>query len=248
MNYRACVALGLALATASLSANGFLGFGGDSWKEEVLLHDGGKIVVKRSIERGGRHEIGQRPPYKYQSLTFTMSGTKQEVVWEDSYSNDLGAANFLPMLLDMDNGMAYIVAYPMGYLSYAKWGRPNPPYVLFKYQDKKWQRISLEELPSDISTPNLICSQPDAEVEKLGTRLVPASKIREINSGNRNPAYRAILREPLAEGTGWPTPTNARAEPIAPVINGKILHYNWWPLAIDWLKSNCPTCDHSAVK
>lgn len=248
MNFLACVTLGLALATASLSAYGFLGFGGDSWKEEVLLHDGARIIVKRSIERGGRHEIGQRPPYKYQSLKFTMPSTKQEVVWEDNYSDYLGAANFLPMLLDIKNGTAYLVANPMGYLSYGKWGRPNPPYVLFKYQDKRWQRITLEELPSDITTPNLIFSQPDVEVERIGARLVPATKIREIISEYRNPEYRTILREPLPKGTGWPTPTNARAEPIAPVIEGKIIYYNWWPLAIDWLKSNCPKCDHSAAK
>ena len=33
---------------------GLFGFGGDSWKEEVLLHDGAKIVVKRSLSYSGR--------------------------------------------------------------------------------------------------------------------------------------------------------------------------------------------------
>lgn len=28
------------------------GLGGTSWKEEVLLHDGSKIIVERSVERG----------------------------------------------------------------------------------------------------------------------------------------------------------------------------------------------------
>jgi len=48
----------------SMDAFGFLGFGGTNWKEEVLLHDGGKIIVERSVDRGGRHESGQKPPYK----------------------------------------------------------------------------------------------------------------------------------------------------------------------------------------
>ncbi len=43
---------------------GALPFGGDSWKEEVLLHDGSKIVVERMVKRGGRHEVGQKPPFK----------------------------------------------------------------------------------------------------------------------------------------------------------------------------------------
>ena len=80
-----------------------------SWKEEVLLHDGSKIVAERSVSRGGRHEIGQKPPYKEQSLTFIMPGTKQKIKWEDTYSEDLGSANFLPMLLDIHNAIAYLV-------------------------------------------------------------------------------------------------------------------------------------------
>lgn len=112
----------------SMSADaGLFGLGGTSWKEEVLLHDGSKIVVERSVERGGRHEIGQEPPYKEQSLVFIMPGTNQRVTWEDHYSEDIGTASFLPMLIDIVKDTAYLVASPMGCLSYNKWGRPNPP-------------------------------------------------------------------------------------------------------------------------
>jgi hypothetical protein len=76
--HRRSLALGISIgACVSLSA-----FGGTSWKEEVLLHDGGKIVVTRSVDRGGRHEIGQKPPYKEQSLRLTMPSTSQTVKWE----------------------------------------------------------------------------------------------------------------------------------------------------------------------
>ena len=103
--------------------------GGTSWKEEVLLHDGQKIIVERSVERGGRHEIGQKPPYKEQSLVFTMPISNETITWEDHYSEDVGSANFLPMLLDISKGTPYLVVNPVGCLSYNKWGRPNPPYV-----------------------------------------------------------------------------------------------------------------------
>ena len=180
-----------------MDAFGFLGFGGTSWKEEVLLHDGGKIVVERSADRGGRHEIGQKPPYKEQRLSFVMPGTNQQVIWEDKFSEDLGMANFLPMLLDVHNGMAYLVASPMGCLSYNKWGRPNPPYVVFKYDSKVWQRIPLEELPAEIKTPNLIFSAPDIAVEKSGTQFMTAEMIKAIIAGYKQPEYKTILREPL---------------------------------------------------
>jgi len=104
----------------------------------------------------------------------------------------------LPMLLDIKNGVVYLVAYPMGCLSYNKWGRPNPPYVIFKYQSNEWQRISLQELPAEINTPNLIFSMPDIEVEKAGERLMSAEMIKAITAGYRQPEYKTILREELA--------------------------------------------------
>jgi hypothetical protein len=173
----------------------------DSWKEEVLLHDGSKIIVERTVERGGRHEIGQQPPYKYQSLIFIMPETKQEIVWEDKFSEDVGSANFLPMLLDISGGAAYLVAYPMGCLSYNKWGRPNPPYVIFKHEGKEWKRIPLQELPAEIKTPNLIFSMPDMKVKESGKRFMTVEMIGAIIAGYKQPEYKTILREPY-QGAG----------------------------------------------
>ena len=200
-----------------MDALGFLGCGGTSWKEEVQLHDGSKIVVKRSIDRGGRHEIGQKPPYKEQSLTFTMPGTSQKVTWEDKFSEDLGMANFLPMLLDIYKGVAYLVVSPMGCLSYNKWGRPNPPYIVFRYDGKEWLRIPLEELPTEIKTPNLIFSMPDIEVERAGTRFMTAEKIKTIISGYKQLEFKTILREPLAKERCPRYPSGPKAPiPIIP--------------------------------
>lgn len=151
----------------SMSAGaGIFGFGGTSWKEEVLLHDGSKIIVERSIKRGGRHEIGQRGGATNETLIFTMPITNQGVTWEDKYSQDIGSSNFNLLMLGILDGMAYLVASPMGCLSYNKWGRPNPPYVVFKYQDKEWKRITLQELPAELKTPNLVISSPDDAAEK----------------------------------------------------------------------------------
>lgn len=132
---------------------------GESWKEEVLQHGGSKIAVERTVKRGGRHEVGQQPPVGEQSLTFTLPGSQEKVVWEDRFSQDIGSANFLPMLLQAQKDVAYPVVYPMGYLSFNKWGRPNPPYVVFRYQNRQWARISLQELPVEFDTPNLIFSR-----------------------------------------------------------------------------------------
>ncbi|MCS6284919.1 MAG: hypothetical protein H8K08_05770 [Nitrospira sp.] len=196
---RACLVLILGMS-GSVSA-GILGFGGDSWEEEVLLHDGSKIIVDRTVKRGGRHEVGQKPPYKEQSLSFTLPGTNQGITWEDHYSQDLGQANFLPMALDISEGTPYLVLYPMGCLSYNKWGRPNPPYVIFKFHSKEWKRIPLQELPADIKSPNLIVSSPDIQVKKLGTRSVSAEKIKKVIDGYKQPEFKTIQREAVKPGS-----------------------------------------------
>lgn len=188
----------LLLLGASMSACG----NSTSWKEEVLLHDGSKIIAERYVDRGGRSEIGQEPPYKEQSLSFAMPGINQTVIWEDHYSQDLGMANFLPKALDIQSGVAYLVASPMGCLSYNKWGRPNPPYVIFKYSGKEWNRIPLQELPAEIKAFNLIGSSPDTEVKKSGKHFFTAEMIKAINADYKQPEYRSILRERIPNKNG----------------------------------------------
>lgn len=194
----------LFLMGASMSAEAGL-FGSDdfSWKEEALLHDGSKIIVERSVDRGGRHEIGQRPPIKEQSVSFTLPGTSENVVWNDQFSKDIGGASFLPMMIEVKNGTAFLVAHPMGCLAYNKWGRPNPPYVVFKYQGGSWGRVPLQELPSDFKTPNLIFSEPDDEARKAGGAIVSSDAIRKLYDGYQYAVFKTILREayPRADGS-----------------------------------------------
>ncbi|UCV16641.1 hypothetical protein [Quatrionicoccus australiensis] len=191
------------VALFSLNAcAGLLGFGGDSWQEEVLLHDGNKLVVDRSVERGGRHEVGQKPAYTKQALAFTHPTTGERVIWEDKATPDLGSSNFLPMALDIYQGTIYLVANPMGCLAYNKWDRPNPPYVVFRYGGKTWEHVPLQELPLETKTPNLISSSPDTEVERLGKYFVDAETIRRITSELRQPENKSILREAVAAGLG----------------------------------------------
>lgn len=187
----------LFLAVTSIANAGLFGFGGTSWQEEVLLHDGTKIIVDRSVTRGGRHEIGQRGSYTNQTLSFTHPVSSERVSWEDKATPDLGTSSFLLMALDIYHGASYLVAKPMGCLSYNKWGRPNPPYVIFRFEDKGWKRVSLEELPMETQAPNLISSSPDTEVERLGKRYIDAETIRRFTNEFHQPENKYILRAPL---------------------------------------------------
>lgn len=176
---------------------GLFGFGGDSWKEEVLLHDGSKIIAKRSLSYGGRREVGQGAPIKEQSISFTLPSSNKTIKWASEYSEDVGRANFNLLALHVLNGIPYIVAEPNLCLSYNKWGRPNPPYVFFKYDGKEWQRIPLSAFPVEFKTLNVAIYLGHQDVDLMVEEgFVPAETIKRRNSElAQHPQYQTILRE-----------------------------------------------------
>lgn len=207
--------------------------GKTSWKEEVLLHDSSKIVVERSQSYGGRHEIGQSQPIKEQEITFTVPRSNKTLTFKSEYSEDIGRANLNLLALHVLNGTPYIVAEPNLCLAYNKWGRPNPPYVIFKHEGKEWQRVPLSELPTEFKAVNLIVNNGrEEDIERAASKLgyVSAEGVQQINSSLHQPEYRTILREPVKGGLGitnceemvrvkdgWVSPSGAKAPiPITP--------------------------------
>jgi len=192
------VGLVLALGISTSVCASFLGFGGDSWKEEVLLHDGSKIIVERSQSYGGNHEIGQTPPIKEQEITFTVPSTGKTLTFKSEFSEDIGRANFDLLALDILNGTPYIIASPNLCLSYNKWGRPNPPYVIYKHDGTEWKRITLQELPAEFKDFNMVI-ETKGNLETLKAHsIVSAELVKQLNGELRQPEYRSILREPAA--------------------------------------------------
>ena len=196
----------LLLAATGLNAQAFLGIGNSvSWKEEVQLHDGRKIIVERSQTHGGRGEVGQSP-IKEHSITFTLPGSKEKITWKDEYTEDVGRSSFLLVALHILNDTAYIVASPNLCLSYNKWGRPNPPYVIFKNDGKEWQRIQLSDLPLVFKEVNLVVEPRGLKEEKLLNRgLASTEMVKELNSSHSkypsiSPEFQTILRTPLETG------------------------------------------------
>ncbi len=178
-----------------------LPFGGESWHEEVQLHDGRTLVVERMVQRGGRHEVGQPPPIKEQTIVFTLPGSKTRVTWTSEYGEDIGRTNFVLLAVHVLNGTPYLVTEPNLCLSYNKWGRPNPPYVVFKYDGTAWQRIPLVDLPTEFSTLNVAISLDSGIVQKMIKRgLVPVEEIQKLNRSLPQPEYQTLLREPVKLG------------------------------------------------
>ncbi|OQX16677.1 MAG: hypothetical protein BWK76_11315 [Desulfobulbaceae bacterium A2] len=180
-----------------MASHGFLGIGGDSWREEVLLHDGRIILVKRSLSYGGRHEIGQSAPIREQTISFKLPDSHKSVTWTSEYSDDIGRANFNLLAVHVLHDIPYIVTTPNLCLSYNKWGRPNPPYVFFKFNGTVWQRVPLEEFPEEFKTINVAIYLGGRDVaEMVRLDIVPVEKIKKANTELRQPEYKNILREP----------------------------------------------------
>lgn len=195
-------ALTLSSFAISLSAEaGIFGFGGDSWKEEVLLHDGSTMIVKRSLSYGGRHEIGQSIPVSEQTASFTIPQTGKSYIWTSEYGEELGRTNFNLLAIHVLDGTPYIIAAPNLCLSYNKWGRPNPPYVIFKYTDKAWQRIQISELPQEFNTLNVLNNIKEEDTRGISSmRTISADAIKARNAELRQPENQSLVRGPVKGG------------------------------------------------
>jgi hypothetical protein len=193
-------AIGLALTLGvSMSADaGLFGFGGDSWKEEVLLHDGQKIIVVRSQTYKGHSEPGQPAPIDEHTIRFSLPGSSKTITWTSEYGEDIGRTDFNLSALHVKNNTPYVVAEPNLCLSYNKWGRPNPPYVVFRHDGNTWQRIAFDALPSEFTTVNVVKRIRGIDVENLvKTKQVSAEQVAALNAGLERPEAKEILREPM---------------------------------------------------
>lgn len=181
----------------SACATGAVGLGGDSWKEQALQYDGSAIIVERSQDYGGRSEIGQGAPIRDYRLTFTLPGAGQSIEWKSDYSEDVGRANLHPLALHVLDGTPYVISEPNLCLAYNKWGRPNPPYVVFKYDGGQWQRITIGQLPPEFRDMNLVNDTKDEARQLVQAGQVSAEEVKRLNREITQPEYKTILREAL---------------------------------------------------
>ncbi|MNR44090.1 hypothetical protein D3C85_1627930 [compost metagenome] len=104
------------------------------------------------------------------------------------------------MALYIVRNEAYIVARTSSCFEYAKWGRPNPPYVLFKYTSSNWKVIPITELPEEIVEPNVVSStfgMNDIERAKR-SGFISSKRIKELNNMDSTaPHLKKIYHNPI---------------------------------------------------
>ncbi|MCK6385958.1 MAG: hypothetical protein L6Q52_16705 [Rhodocyclaceae bacterium] len=174
-----------------------------SWKEEVLLHDGRKMIVERSQSRGGRREIGQETPVAKHTLWFTAPDAGRTIEWESEFGLEVEKSSLLPLAIDVVGTVPYLVATPAGCIAYNKWGRPNPPYVLFRFDGIEWRRAPVAQMPSEIKGANIVIGALTLTTERRLTAhlaAVPNQEIVLLNAEAKNPDVlylQHFVRQPI---------------------------------------------------
>jgi hypothetical protein len=106
-----------------------------SWKEEVLLPDGRKIIVKQ--RRDFIEGYGTRRTW----LTFFLPEMGGEQTWSEwLYPTMIGAAD----------GAVYVVGRPRGSRQFRMYSHPKYVYVAFKWQGGQFRRIPFMSVPEHL--------------------------------------------------------------------------------------------------
>jgi hypothetical protein len=115
-----------------------------TWHEEVKLNDGRVIVVEQK-----KRDVGDMDREAW--LTIDLPEFSREpIVWHE---------NLRPLIVNIDDGRLYVVAYPPTGLEERQYGCPHPPYVGFVLENGLWNRISFDKIPERIYTVNLLADR-----------------------------------------------------------------------------------------
>lgn len=163
------------------------------WKEEVQLHDGRILLIERSFNLGGYPTLDARERRLLdETITFNLPESNQKVVWKTDFDDRLPEPNSLgPLLLDIVGGVPYLATSPAGCIAYNKWGRPNPPYILFKYANAAWQQIPLKEFPAELVQANLMNMPASSQLKPYYNVAAVKAKLAD---GNRSEFAKTIMR------------------------------------------------------
>lgn len=195
MKWKCSLVLCTSLLITSLSACGD-GKKTIEWKQEAPLVDGRVVVVERISKQTGRL-FPENVSLEYeQTLAFVHPDTQETIRWTLP-------KGLLPAALDFDGSTAYYLLHAYTVADYNKWGCPNPPWLVYRYERGEWNRVPLEQLPAKITERNLI-DMGTAAQRFTTDRYVSAEMLRRYWSSDYYlKKYKLISRDrvnPIARG------------------------------------------------
>jgi hypothetical protein len=132
-----------------------------AWQEEVKLNDGRVIVVaqKRRCEAAytGHDFASCISRETWLRIKLPEFGS-EEIVWNERLD---------PMLVNIDKGKLYVVGRPPTGREFNLYGRPQPPYLGYRWIGEKWEAISFRDIPDAIYDTNMVIDLPPEETRFL---------------------------------------------------------------------------------
>src|SRR5690606_22753592 len=154
------------------------------WKEEVKLNDGRIIMVNQKwrCDRIGKYNTGKEycSTMRESWLTFQLPEfSNQEITWNEE---------LMPLVLNVDQGQLYIVGIAEGgqFLIY---GKPQPPYIGYRWNADEWHRIPFEEIPEAIYKTNMATEFPRGNSPSL---FKLEAKDKSNNRTSLSKSYRRV--------------------------------------------------------
>jgi len=152
-----------------------------------------------------------------QTLTFLHPDTGERITWRIP-------DGLLPVMIDFDQGVPYYILRENTVSDYNKWGCPNPPYLVYRYQQSNWDRLAFDALPATFVNRNLIPMSKVVQGVSNG-QVVSANEMESYWFRSEHPKpkqeARKISREkvnPIAEGC-YPDVLNAQGRQAETKIN-----------------------------
>src|SRR5206468_5960130 len=108
-----------------------------SWKEEVLLPDGRKILVKE--RRDFIEGYGTRRTW----LTFSLPEMGGEQTWSEW---------LYPTMIGVADGTVYVVGRPRGSRQFSMYSHPKYVYVAYQWHGDKFERVPFMSVPEHLRT------------------------------------------------------------------------------------------------
>jgi hypothetical protein len=131
------------------------------WEEEVKLHDGKTVVVKRKVIKEFTAALGA-PPYKHKESRISLANPIK-VEWRGDLE---------PIAFDVLERDAFVVIDLIGKGGPCqRYGNPNPPFVYFRSRDGgEWERVDAGTVPPTLRQ-NLLLNWDRPELENIRRRL-----------------------------------------------------------------------------
>ena len=146
------------------------------------MPDGRELIVERSHTLGNRfdRELSaiNAPPGATAYVVTVPLPDGRKVRWEAEHKD------MIPIAVTVERGMAYVVATPFNCRSYAKLGRPVPPFIVFKHEGAQWTRTTIDEIPAAITEANLLIATTDQRaINEFEKGTVSATTVMGLNEG-----------------------------------------------------------------